>query len=88
MTTDSHGIEAGSTSHSLPACGLQAPEIMPRTTLKSLEQQEVTSDGHLDLLSCRQLLSLSLPPVHTSQTLPQYLVLENSTLIGLHRKPT
>lgn len=83
MTTDSHGIEAVSTSHSLPACGLQAPEIMPRTTLNSLEQQEVTSDGHLDLL-----LSLSLPPVHTSQTLPQYLVLENSTLIGLHRKPT
>lgn len=88
MTTDSHGIEAGSTLHSLPACGLQAPEIMPRTTLNSLEQQEVTSDGHLDLLPCRLLLSLSLPPVHTSQTLPQYLVLENSTLIGLHRKPT
>lgn len=41
----------------------------------------------LDLLPCRLLLSLSLPPVHTSQTLTQYLVLENSILIGLHREP-
>lgn len=85
--TDSHGLEAVSTLHSLPACGLQAPEIMPKTTLNSLERQEVISDDHLDLLPCRLLLSLSLPPVHTSQTLPQYFVLENSILIGLHRKP-
>lgn len=41
----------------------------------------------LDLLPCWLLLSLSLPPVHTSQTLTQYLVLENSILIGLHREP-
>lgn len=85
--TDSHGIEAVSTLHSLPACGHQAPEIRPKTTLKSLERQEVISDDHLNLLPCWLLLSLSLPPVHTSQTLPQYLVLENSILIGLHRKP-
>jgi len=79
LGTHSDRTEALSALHPLPAWNLQASELMPRTTVKSFKQHEVISDNIG--IFCLLLFFLSLPLTHTSQTSPQYLVLENLIFI-------